>query len=499
MNTVNCINPDIILNPRANYFAFKYGTIVCGNRTIELNQSLRQFYYYSFPYAKYNPKKLHISKENGDHYYFLDKKTGETEPMYMLVPCNECTICINSKQQSWAKRAIAESQTHPDRPYFFTLTYKDQFLPANGVDKEEIQKFLKRLRRNIDKDGYDNSFRYMIVSEYGADPRYTRRAHYHGIIFGLSIPEEYNHNQILQEQWVKSQIDRAWQREITHAKVVAYCNLRTRKEHNKIVYSYSYEQIGRTDLQKIKKNSGSFYYTFKYTGKPNEHPVGKNDNFFLTSRGNQGGIGSAFIEHYRDYLEQNPTATEIKFREKFTLKEETMPLIKYFRNRIFPSQTIQVPKEFRDSIKRMCYNIQLLKQNIKLDAMEWKNGRIELQSRYWRKYIDKLTKMTHDTVQIPFFNRISYDARRDVQRIYATHDSELIEAQRKDIVEQLREDRKIIHKHRKLNFKKIHQTQINRDISIASAIEHAPVQEDLIMKARKIEIKWDLQKSREKC
>lgn len=114
---------------------------------------------------------------------------------------------------------VAESKNHNDT-VFVTLTYSPEYLRSKGlpedgilsVDKKEVQNFLKRLRKNLSR-----RIRYFACGEYGEK---SHRAHYHAIIFGLSVSDA-------------SEIDRAWRprgftktvqaNQATMAYVARYC------------------------------------------------------------------------------------------------------------------------------------------------------------------------------------------------------------------------------------------------------------------------------------
>ncbi len=73
------------------------------------------------------------------------------------------------------------------------MTYNEESVPHttddagkvyNSVCREDIQKFMKRLRKSLcARYGKEFRVKYFICSEYG--PK-TLRPHYHGVIFGLS-------------------------------------------------------------------------------------------------------------------------------------------------------------------------------------------------------------------------------------------------------------------------------------------------------------------------
>lgn len=88
--------------------------------------------------------------------------------------------CRINKTSEWSVRLLYES-TQYEYSTFVTLTYADEYMPANGsLVKEDWQKFMKRLRKRFDGE----KFRYYMCGEYGPT---TFRPHYHAIIFGLNL------------------------------------------------------------------------------------------------------------------------------------------------------------------------------------------------------------------------------------------------------------------------------------------------------------------------
>lgn len=123
-------------------------------------------------------------------------------PSAHLVPCGKCAGCRIDKKNEWTIRMEKEAEYYdPDEIYFVTLTYDDDHVPCvnkrtgeisrggavlqeNGevyqvqtLLKEDIQKFMKRLRH---KTGYGH-IRYVYSGEYGEQ---TARPHYHIILYG---------------------------------------------------------------------------------------------------------------------------------------------------------------------------------------------------------------------------------------------------------------------------------------------------------------------------
>lgn len=95
---------------------------------------------------------------------------------HIAVPCGKCGICMKNKTTEWYIRLKEETKKNLSNS-FLTLTYNDDEIPEKGVDKEEIQRFIKRLRHEYD-------FKYYLIAEYG--PK-TGRPHYHALLFGIDI------------------------------------------------------------------------------------------------------------------------------------------------------------------------------------------------------------------------------------------------------------------------------------------------------------------------
>lgn len=113
----------------------------------------------------------------------------------LMLPCRKCVGCRLDHSREWANRVVME-QCYHDESWFLTLTYDDEHLPpAYPVDsatgeilsvhatlvKEDIQKFLKRLRKNSGQ-----KIRYFLAGEYGS---HTYRPHYHLLLFGLHLDD----------------------------------------------------------------------------------------------------------------------------------------------------------------------------------------------------------------------------------------------------------------------------------------------------------------------
>lgn len=99
----------------------------------------------------------------------------------LQIPCGQCMECRLTIARHWATRMYHEAQLHQHN-CFLTLTYNNDHLPHDlSIDKDHIQRFLKRLRHHM------GPFSYYAVGEYGES---THRPHYHACIFGLDFPDK---------------------------------------------------------------------------------------------------------------------------------------------------------------------------------------------------------------------------------------------------------------------------------------------------------------------
>lgn len=104
---------------------------------------------------------------------------------FVNVPCGWCIQCRIDKRNEWTLRLSFEVQQN--KGSFITLTYDDNHLPKDeSLHKEDVQKFIKRLRKNI-----NNKFKikYYAVGEYGEKGNIVtglQRPHYHLIVTGCN-------------------------------------------------------------------------------------------------------------------------------------------------------------------------------------------------------------------------------------------------------------------------------------------------------------------------
>lgn len=109
-----------------------------------------------------------------------------------VVPCGKCMACRVKRTQEWATRLLHESTYYKENT-FLTLTYNDEYLPGDmSLRKEEVQLFMKRLRKRIEPD----LIKFYAAGEYGEE---NKRPHYHFILFGIGLKKK----DVMEKAWSK--------------------------------------------------------------------------------------------------------------------------------------------------------------------------------------------------------------------------------------------------------------------------------------------------------
>lgn len=123
----------------------------------------------------------------------------------VAVPCGHCLECRKAYQNEWKFRLKHELK-RCSVPIYTTLTYKDSCMPLGDtddgrtcgcVDVRDVQKFLKRLRKNGGE--LFEGLRYFCVSEYGTQG--TLRPHYHLILIAPNVRSVEQVRLLIQKSW----------------------------------------------------------------------------------------------------------------------------------------------------------------------------------------------------------------------------------------------------------------------------------------------------------
>lgn len=121
-------------------------------------------------------------------YKKLDIVNGVTTG-YVPFPCGKCPPCMRRRVSGWSFRLVKHGE-QSNSALFVTLTYDDINIPKskNGLqtlDKSDLQKFFKRLRKQSKKTS-NEKISYYAVGEYGDK---TQRPHYHIILFNANTKD----------------------------------------------------------------------------------------------------------------------------------------------------------------------------------------------------------------------------------------------------------------------------------------------------------------------
>lgn len=237
--------------------------------------------------------------------------SGEVIEVFIHVACGHCSVCQKRKRDSFGYRCIAESSMYDYPPYFVTLTYDAEHLPADGsLDYSHVQKWLKRFRITLArKYGFKGRIRYACCGEYGKN---TKRPHYHLLLWGIP--------------YLGKEIDY--------------------KKLNDVLIAGTWN-MGLTQLKRCF-NSKAGQYIGKYMTKKDTAPAGCVSPFVHGStRG--GGIGAPWSRSVSEVFYKNPRVDTLHYRECSTNTVGNLPLVKYFVDKIVPTVSQLIPKKLRDA------------------------------------------------------------------------------------------------------------------------------------------------------
>lgn len=121
---------------------------------------------------------------------------------WMIVPCGKCNLCCARRKSDLVFR-IGETYRASSNCFFITLTYKTECLPEYGTNgKTELQKFIKRMRKNFQLKKY--GFKYYAVIELGGD---HGRIHHHLLLFNTPWKDVKEVEKALTPTWNKGIVD----------------------------------------------------------------------------------------------------------------------------------------------------------------------------------------------------------------------------------------------------------------------------------------------------
>lgn len=276
-----------------------------------------------FPFLKYYCEYNIIPEE----YYLLNQDSGEVLPLFIPVSCGNCEVCNEKKKNITSNRAYMASAYY-DTPFFVTLTYNEEeykifdnkySTQIRETIVDEIQRFLKRLRKNLSDKGHNKRLQYIAVSERGSK-RY--RIHYHLLIW-------YNDNELRELKDCKEEKPNG---SIAHYKTPRFTDY-VKKSWKK----------GNVLVELSKDNSGK--YCYKYMSK-------SISNVKLQSK----SLGKETFLQYAEQLSENPKVTQFECFNPYTQETKKITITNWMTNILYPSLSRSLPVRMRRLID-MCFDI----------------------------------------------------------------------------------------------------------------------------------------------
>lgn len=144
------------------------------------------------------------------------------------VPCGSCLECNDSKVNEWKLRCYYEAKALFKNPsayiIFDTLTFRNEDLPLFSsifprasetcwnrccFNRKMFQDFFKRLRIKLKRLGYDprGKLRYFLATEYGTDPRFTKRSHAHILFYVNMAIDPVKFSRCVSDSWPYGRTD----------------------------------------------------------------------------------------------------------------------------------------------------------------------------------------------------------------------------------------------------------------------------------------------------
>lgn len=183
-----CQRPNIIINPRLPLFTpdrIKESVLFGVVQHVPVNNSLDLISYLNVEKSRWVDRDDEKYSEFSLFAYqssYLVLTDGTKVPIYVLCPCCKCIECREQYKKDICSRAIIEG-SNSRYVVFYTLTYSDYFCP-DSLRKSDVVGAFKRLRQHIHRYiSKDIEFTNFYVGEYGTNLKFTRRPHYHGILF----------------------------------------------------------------------------------------------------------------------------------------------------------------------------------------------------------------------------------------------------------------------------------------------------------------------------
>lgn len=243
-----------------------------------------------------------------------------------------------------------------------TLTYNDRELPQGGgsfgtIHLPDVVEFLENVRRHLWYHHPESHLRHYMIGEYGGR---TKRAHYHGLLFNVPLPDKVlvGHSNGL-PLYASETLDKLWGFK------------------------------GRIRIGSV--TPGSISYVRDYFGKYSSWPVTSNRPFHHMSRGSgrsaRGGLGRAYYEKYRDTLFPAGVMHLGDLNQSVgAQKIHTLPVPQYFLDRL----QIDDPALYVETMNLRLQRIEETQSKLTASNIAAKIRRLDQQMRREKHHADSL-------------------------------------------------------------------------------------------------------------
>jgi len=318
-----------------------------------------------------------LSYDSIKNIYLINQTTGETEPVFILVPCNHCETCRKKKVESYRRRLLLESCNYSEEPFFITLTIDPKHYPSDpysrSVVTDMIQRFNKRLRRYLSYRGYSTNYKYFFVSEYGSK---FGRLHFHGIIYGIHID-------------LYDPVANVWSDNNT----VRYIS-----KFSHIIRNVWKLGFSRTDY--CVDSTGA--YAMKYIGKSSKKK---------TYSWHSNKLAFDVINLHKKEIQKNAHLQDFpilirkysRSSNQYSLIPYYFPIDRYFIRCCYPSYKMSLSVEFRRLLISCYYDIKKL-DNMKIDNKEY----IALRSHFLDCYDIPIDLLKLKEMDLRYFYKLPF-------------------------------------------------------------------------------------------
>lgn len=378
---INCLEPQIILNPRFAELVYQYHNYTIRGEYV--SRHIRSDQVEQFKRQNWSAGRFGVTADNYKDCYIIDFDSGETFPMYFVVPCGHCCVCRNTKESNIVRRMQYEALLYDSDPIHITLTYDDAHLPADkSVSLRDIQLFKKNVRTALERSNYGEfrngkwwfpNLRWVTGAEYGH--RGTRRPHYHLILYNYKVIGRFDIRFLHNIMW------HCWSSRIEVPVLLHPSDGSPAREVGKVMMrspncrwrfltvmpinldyvpkgcTRSLRDMGKTVMQ-------AFGYVSKYFFKEDDSdvPPGRSPLFhtFSKSKG-LGGIGAPFVDQHAKNIRS------VFYKEYFCLDRDgklfKMAYDRFLLNRVFPTRYNSVRYKFREQFRFLFRHVDMLRDD----------------------------------------------------------------------------------------------------------------------------------------